>query len=659
MEAFENCKQLLNNHNITNLCDCLKNFTDDVEYFSLYYFNHCILDNKPWLAWPILVIILLLSFYFISTTGNDYLAETLGIISEKLKLSQNLAGLTLLAFGNTAPDVIVAIVSGEDADQGLTYSLSSILGGGSMVFGFVLSVVIFLGKEVKITGFTFIRDLLTYLIVVTFVLVIGLTYKKMNLFIALAIFGFYILYVVICVIMESKTKERSLSSGDISPMGVNEDDNNSSDSDEDEKDDKKEKFKLEFFDDNEKITNENNENNENKKKDEIKENNADNKKDNENKDKEKNDNNSNKEIDENSIKTINDNLIRENGKRVKGFRAIDMLKEQEGKKKKFNLTDIIDATYYGKVYTENEKAYKGIYSEMVKKNYNKYNYALMRYYYLTKSSKWSEKSLFEKILYVCVDYIFDLARNLSIPPFENKRYNKTLFICLPVTIPLFITLFFPKNLIPLYKTSPYYWFVLAYYIIAIGIGVILKFTTYRTNLPKCEWLLLISSLIMSMLWVMVASNILIQMIDDAKLLLPFEINESFLAMTILAVGNSIPDFIVNCSLAKQGYAEMALSGCVGAPIFGMSVGFGLALIIRFLKAKDITKSEDFNLLNSTIRSQVVLCSMTGIILNLVQNMLVGFIKQFKMKRNNSFIGFTIFFLYIMGITIISFLKRDE
>ena len=654
MEEFEKCKQLLNNHNITNLCDCLKNFTDDVEYFSLYYFNHCILDNKPWLTWPILVIILLLSFYFISSTGNDYLAETLGLISEKLKLSQNLAGLTLLAFGNTAPDVIVAIVSGEDSDQGLTYSLSSILGGGSMVFGFVLSVVIFLGKEVKITGLTFIRDLLTYLIVVTFVLVVGLTYKKMNLFIALAIFCFYILYVVICVIMESKTKERSLSSGNLSPMGIDED-NNSSDSDEEEKDDKKEKFKLEFFDDNEKIKTENNEN---KKKDEIKDNNADNKQDNENNDKDKDDNN-NKEIDENSIKTINENLIRENGKRVKGFRAIDMLKEQEGKKNIFNLSDIIDATYYGKVYTQNEKAYKGIYSEMVKKNYNKYNYALMRYYYLTKSSKWSEKSIFEKIIYVCVDYIFDLVRNLSIPPFENKRYNKTLFICLPVTIPLFITIFFPKKLIPLYKTSPHYWFVLGYYIIAIGIGVILKFTTYRTNLPKCEWLLLISSLIMSMLWVMVASNILIQMIDDAKLLLPIEINESFLAMTILAVGNSIPDFIVNCSLAKQGYAEMALSGCVGAPIFGMSVGFGLALIIRFIKSEEITKSEDFNLLNGTIRSQVVLCSMTGIILNLVQNMLVGFIKKFTMKRKNSFIGFTIFSLYIIGITIISFLKRDE
>jgi sodium/potassium/calcium exchanger 6 len=671
MDGFAECKNLLNNKTITDICTCLRNYTDDIEYFSLYYINHCKFGNKPWLIWPILIIILLLCFYFISTTGNDYLAETLGIISEKLKLSQNLAGLTLLALGNTAPDVIVAIVSGEDSDQGLTYSLSSILGGGSMVFGFVLSFVIFLGKEVSISGVTFIRDLTTYLLVVSFVLIIGLTYKNMNIFIALVIFGFYVLYVVVCVFMESKTKEKNEKSEDLS-LGINEGDNNSSNSDE-EDDDKKEKFKLEIFD--EKEAKENNEyeikkeagDKENNKV-EIKENDKKEIKQDNNEDNidnflynEDNNNNNNENIEKENRKShINEktgNIINDEGQRVTGFRAINILKEEEGNKK-LNLSEIIDATYYGKVFSQNEKAYKGMYSEMVKKNSNKYNYAIMRYYYLTKSSKWSEKSLFEKIIYVLIDYIFDLIRNLSIPPFENKRYNKTIFICLPITIPLFITLFFQHSMFPLYRETPYCWIVLTYYIIAIGLAVLINFTTYRTNLPKCEWLLLISSFIMSLLWVMVASNILIQMIDDAKLLLPFEINESFLAMTILSVGNSVPDFIVNCSLAKQGYAEMALSGCVGAPIFGMSVGFGLSLILRFLRSEKILEPADFDLANGSTRSIVVLIAITGIILNLLQNMILGYFKKFTIKRPSSYIGFTIFFLYIVGITIASFVYKE-
>ena len=73
MDGFAECKNLLNNNTITDICTCLRNYTDDIEYFSLYYINHCKFGNKPWLIWPILIIILLLCFYFISTTGNDYI----------------------------------------------------------------------------------------------------------------------------------------------------------------------------------------------------------------------------------------------------------------------------------------------------------------------------------------------------------------------------------------------------------------------------------------------------------------------------------------------------------------------------------------------------------------------------------------------------------
>lgn len=653
MDKFAECKELFSSNSSFNLCECLNKYTGEIDYFSLYYFNYCIVNNRPWLTWPILIIILLLCFYFISTTGNDYLAETLGIISEKLKLSQNLAGLTLLALGNTAPDVAVAIVSGEGSDQGLTYSLSSVLGGGSMVFGFVLSTVIFLGKEVSVSGLSFIRDLMTYLIIVLFVFIIGVTYKKMNIFIAVAIFGLYVLYVVICIFMESKFKEKNDSTGELS-LGI--DDDNSSNSDEDEE---KEKFKLEIFNDEEKENNEQKEEkNDSKVKDNnlkeklIKENNQDEKKEIVAADK----GNENKEKDEENVNNEDLQFFLGKGQKITGFRAINMIKENE---KKFNLNEIMDATYYGKIFEQNENIYRSYNKELAKKNSNKYNYALVRYYYLTKTTKWSDKTIFQKIVYVLIDYTFDLLRNLSIPPFDKKRYNKIIFICLPITIPLFITIFFKNKLFPFYTTSPGCWIILSYYIIAIGIAVILNFTLYRTNLPKCEWILLLASLIMSMLWVMVVCNILIQMIDDAKLLLPFEVNESFLAMTILAVGNSVPDFIVNCSLAKTGYAEMALSGCVGAPIFGMSVGFGLSLIIRFLRADEITQADDFNLIDGKIISNVILCAIIGIVLNLLQNIIVGFIKKFKIKRYSSYIGFSIFFLYIIGITIVSFVIKGE
>ena len=625
-------------YNITERCNCYMNNTD-VDYFSLAAFNYCILGDQKYLTWPILIIVLLLCFYFISTTGNDYLAEALGIMSEKLKLSQNLAGLTLLALGNTAPDVAVAIVSGDDDNGGIATSLSSVLGGGSMVIGFVLSSVIFLGNGVSVSGFTFIRDLFTYFIILVFILTIGLIYREMNIFIGLVILCSYILYVVICIYMEPKSKKNN----DNLDLGIGEDDN-SSDGDENENE---EKFKVELFDDDQKGQNDNDiKDNKTKL---LKENDKD-----DNKIEEKENENEKKII--NNIQNENNNSVdNSNNLGVTGFRAINIIKEREGQKK-FNLDEIIDATYYGKIFEKNEKTFISTYTEMLKKTENKYNYALFRYYYLVKSStKWEDKSIYQKIFYILVDYPFDLIRNLSIPPFEKKRYNKTLFIFLPVTIPLALTFIFLKGLSSFYYKSPYCWILLAYYILALASAVFLYFTTYRTNLPNCEWILLIGAFLMSILWIFSITNILVQMIQDAKELLPkgIELSSAFLVMTILAVGNSIPDFIVNCSLAKSGYAEMALSGSIGAPIFGMTIGFGSSVIKKSVM-NGINKNMTFSLIDGSQISHVILCAFAGLILNLTQNMILGAFQQYYIKRTNAYVGYTIFSLYIISICIFSF-----
>ena len=160
---------------------------------------------------------------------------------------------------------------------------------------------------------------------------------------------------------------------------------------------------------------------------------------------------------------------------------------------------------------------------------------------------------------------------------------------------------------------------------------------------------------MSILWIFSITNILVQMIQDAKELLPkgIELSSAFLVMTILAVGNSIPDFIVNCSLAKSGYAEMALSGSIGAPIFGMTIGFGSSVIKKSVM-NGINKNMTFSLIDGSQISHVILCAFAGLILNLTQNMILGAFQQYYIKRTNAYVGYTIFSLYIISICIFSF-----
>jgi sodium/potassium/calcium exchanger 6 len=66
------------------------------------------------------------SFWVLGSTADAYLSPVLASISKHLKLSQSLAGVTLLAFGNGAPDVFASI----SAASSMTSAAAAELGGG-------------------------------------------------------------------------------------------------------------------------------------------------------------------------------------------------------------------------------------------------------------------------------------------------------------------------------------------------------------------------------------------------------------------------------------------------------------------------------------------------------------------------------------------------
>ena len=73
-------------------------------------------------------------------------------------------------------------------------------------------------------------------------------------------------------------------------------------------------------------------------------------------------------------------------------------------------------------------------------------------------------------------------------------------------------------------------------------------------------------------WILVESAIGISRI--------LEIPEIVIALTVLAVGTSVPDMVSSVIVAKQGRAGMAVSNAIGSNIFDIFIGLGLPWFIK-------------------------------------------------------------------------------
>ena len=549
-------------------------------YFSLLEFNYCTINNNTWLTYILLIIILILCFYFLSSTGNDYLAPALGIISEKLNLSQNLAGLTLLALGNQAPDVIVAFVAGEDENEGVETSLGSLLGGGLIVVAIVLSTVVMYGKEVTVVPANFLRDIGVYFIALCYVCLLGY-FEKIYLWQSFVFFLFYIIYVIICFVMDKKKTEEIENNMKFSIL----------------QESTAKSFKVKLFDNT--------------------------------MHEESSINEESKEDDENQLKNSNSS---------------------------FDIEKIIKKSFFHKKAKGTNEQYKTddtFEGEM--KLYSKFKYGIVRHYLNSKESTWKSMSLPQKFLFAFVDFPMNIVRDATIPPYEVSKWKRSFFILQPITIPLFLIVMFNQ-----YKNVYTHWIISLIILgILLVICVIFYRKTYRTSLPNCEWILLSSAFVLSILWLWCVTNILLDMIVTAKLLFPSNIPQSFLSMTILACGNSLPDFIVNCSLARTGYAEMALSGSIGAPAFGILMGFGLSLSRRLFNMNYIKKKGSFEVfdlfkfndnLNKKILTDALICIFTMLLVLII----MGSAMQFKIGRPVSYFGYAIYSFFVLSIIILTF-----
>lgn len=136
------------------------------------------------------------------TTADDYFSVNIAQIVEHFKISQNIAGVTFMAFGNGAPDIfnsLASILSSKNPKAGL--ALGELL--GAIIF---LSTIV-AGSIGMIKNFTvmrrpFIRDILFFYPPFVLLLISFITTNSVHIWLPITFLVIYIIYAIIVILSQ-------------------------------------------------------------------------------------------------------------------------------------------------------------------------------------------------------------------------------------------------------------------------------------------------------------------------------------------------------------------------------------------------------------------------------------------------------------------------
>jgi len=133
---------------------------------------------------------------------------------------------------------------------------------------------------------------------------------------------------------------------------------------------------------------------------------------------------------------------------------------------------------------------------------------------------------------------------------------------------------------------------------------------------------LLFAFIMSILWIWFTANLLIDLLNLFGVM--SGINSSILGLTVLAWGNSTGDLMANLSIAKKGFAEMAMTGCYAGPLFNLLMGLGLST----LKPNLTAGSEGIRFSIYDFETKIPLILMIGISISMILTLIITAANKF-------------------------------
>ena len=179
--------------------------TGGTALFNYYEFYYCTTSSSKWIGFTVLILWLLIVFSLLASTADSFFVVQLETMSEKLRLSPTVAGITLCAVGNSAPDVFSDLAAVQNAND-FSLALGELMGASMFLTTCVLGAVILVATSkdndhANVNGVDFVRDVTIFSIALGLLLIFTLTEQKIYLYESLMIIGVYLLYIAVVVSM--------------------------------------------------------------------------------------------------------------------------------------------------------------------------------------------------------------------------------------------------------------------------------------------------------------------------------------------------------------------------------------------------------------------------------------------------------------------------
>ena len=491
MDSDEMCKHLVN-----GLCDQNQEFINFIEMF------WCDFKGNIWVQVLFSLLAFFIIFKYISITVEEYIADSIQVISSAIGLSDSLAALTLLAFSNGAADVMTVLIASE-AEGGISYNIGSLYGGGLFVCSAVVGLcVLQTSNKLKLDKVIIYRIVVFY-IIATFITVGFAIYKYITWLGSVCLLVFYLI-IVLADIIEGKIRGDTGEDVDISNVPGSY--VNAKDRDRDS---------------------------------EVVENHED-----------------------QFPSQIGSALLKMHERVVDPSAHKEEFKNRESKK--FTLP--------GRMSYELKTV-----GEQFSYFYDPRNMTQEFKVKLDFVKEWrripaERKEGFGFFIYM-IETPFIWILYLTVLPCNREQYSKTR--CLMYSIPgmLFNVWITNRSL---------KWEVYAIGL-AAGVALLLFFWIVLDpkEPPKWVFVLTLLSMVGSLMWTYLLVGSMIDLMECIGIVL--NLQKTFLGLTILAIGASIPDALTTIHLCKQSESIMAISGAYAGQLFGLTVGFGISMLKLTLK----------------------------------------------------------------------------